>query len=127
MKKVWMFLLSIPFIVSCSVNKEKDGVRVGKWRYQTKKDRAEGALIEGRYDKMGNEKGIWLYYDGHKRVRKEVYHKDYCINYLFYENGNISEFGLSKQRTDDKMIVWDKKGKWFLFDEQGTLVKIISY
>ncbi len=121
MKALLYMILPLLFF-SCRINREKGGVPVGKWRYVSgaKDDRT---IVNGRFDRMGREKGIWKYYVNDTLFRTEKYYYPYSVTILYHRNGKISEVG----KSFTKSLSWTKYGTWYKFNEGGALVDSVTY
>src|SRR5690554_7625511 len=65
-------LVLILLFVSCKINRTKNGVPVGKWKYITQSGKNTDRVV-GRYNRFGNEKGKWRYYYNDTLYRFEKY------------------------------------------------------
>lgn len=108
--------------VSCKINQTKNGVPVGRWKYVTQMGNTTD-LVKAKYDRLGNEKGVWNYYNNKKLYRTEKYYYPFCVNVLYHENGNIAEVGKSISSNQS----WTKYGTWYVFDTTGMLTDSITY
>ncbi|MCG2610039.1 hypothetical protein LZZ90_00795 [Flavobacterium sp. SM15] len=120
--KLLALLLSILFL-QCGINKQRNGVKVGKWVY---KQTFDGIVCKskGRYDKNGNEKGVWKQYFNGKLYKKEVYKGVVCTTTFYYPNGKIKEMGLTRTDETEQYITWYYTGDWFYFDENENLTEV---
>lgn len=123
MKSKALLLLWLILFLQCAVNKKRDGVKVGKWVY---KDTIGGiaSKSKGRYDKIGNEKGVWKQFIDGKLYKKEVYKGVVCTTTFYYPNGKIKEMGLTRTDETQQYITWYYTGDWFYFDEDENLTEV---
>ena len=115
-------LFFVVFLVSCNINQKKNGVEVGRWKYVSG-TKTERNIIKGRYDKYGQEKGIWKYYTNDTLFRSEKYFYPYSVDVLYHKNGKISQIG--KSYTTKK--TWTKIGTWYTFNEEEKLIDSITF
>ena len=120
MKLVYVFLICSLF--SCKINQIKNGVSVGKWEYVSGKTN-DLTVIKGKYNRFGQEKGVWKYYQNDTLFRKETYYYPFSVDVLYHESGEIKEIG--KAFTSSK--VWTKYGLWKKFDTDGNLIDTITF
>lgn len=114
------FLLFL--VLSCKINQKKNGVEVGRWKYISG-TKTEKSLITGKYNKHGQEKGIWKYYHNDTLFRSEKYFYPYSVDVLYHKNGKISEIG--KGYTTKNTCT--KIGTWYKFNEQEKLTDSITF
>src|SRR5690554_7980694 len=115
-------LVLILLFVSCKINRTKNCVPVGKWKYITQSGKNTDRVV-GRYGRLGNEKGKWRYYYNDTLYRMEKYYYPYCVNVLYHSNGAIAEVGKSVSSHSS----WTKYDVWYFFDEQWTLTDSVFY
>ncbi|HLV52124.1 MAG TPA: hypothetical protein VKY44_09235 [Flavobacterium sp.] len=115
-------LVLILLFVSCKINRTKNGVPVGKWKYITQSGKNTDRVV-GRYNRFGNEKGKWRYYYNDTLYRFEKYHYPYCVNVLYHSNGSIAEVGKSVSSHSS----WTKYDVWYFFDEKQVLMDSVVY
>lgn len=115
-------VLFICVLFSCKINQTKDGVRVGKWKYVNKDDE-NWNVVKGRYDKKGNEIGVWKFFYNDTIYRLEKYYYPYCVNVLYHKNGEINRVGKSISAENS----WSKYGTWYTFNEEGQLTDTVTY
>ncbi|MGX7667499.1 hypothetical protein [Flavobacterium pedocola] len=120
--KLAILFCSVLFL-QCSINKQHKGVKTGKWVF---KDTLAGfySKSKGRYDKMGNEKGVWKQYLDGKLYKKEKYKGPICTTILYYPDGKIKEMGLTRTDETEQYINWYYTGDWFYFDETENLTEV---
>lgn len=120
--KALLFMILFLFL-QCGINKQHKGIKTGKWIY---KDTLDGiaSVSKGRYDKKGNEKGIWRQYVNGKLKKKEVYKGIVCTTTYYYPNGSIQAMGLTKTDETEQFINWYYIGDWFYFDEAENLTEV---
>lgn len=122
MKVKFLSFLILFLVLSCKINQKKNGVEVGKWKYVSG-TKTERSLITGRYDKYGQEKGVWKYYNNDTLFRSEKYFYPYSVDVLYHKNGKISQIG--KSYTTKK--TWTKIGTWYKFNEEQKLTDSITF
>ncbi|MEW5676869.1 hypothetical protein ABGT15_11195 [Flavobacterium enshiense] len=123
MKSLLLILISSFLFLQCGINKRHNGVNVGKWIY---KDTLAGiaSVSKGRYDKEGNEKGVWKQFIDGKFYKKEVYKGFVCTTTYYYPNGKIKAMGLTRTDHTSQYINWYYTGDWFYFDETESLTEV---
>ena len=111
--------------VSCKTNRTINRKKQGIWiesvnleniTYQSK----------GRF-KNNEETGKWQYFENGKKLRKEIYKKNYTIKTLYHPNGKIASKGRTKTNSDSKMLHWFYDGIWKFYNEKGQLIRIKIY
>lgn len=117
-----LYLLFLCLLFSCKINQKKNGVEVGRWKYVSG-TKTEKSLITGKYDKYGQEKGIWKYYNNDTLFRSEKYFYPYSVDVLYHKNGKISQIG--KSLTGKK--TWTKISTWYKFNEQEKIIDSITF
>ncbi len=115
-------LFFVLFLVSCKINQKKNGVEVGRWKYVSG-TKTERNIIKGRYDKYGQEKGVWKYYNNDTLFRSEKYFYPYSVDVLYHKNGKISQIGKSYTTKE----TWTKIGTWYKFNEEEKLTDSITF
>lgn len=118
----WLSVLFICIFISCKINQTKNGVSVGKWKYVSGKAN-DLTVIKGKYNRFGQEKGVWKYYQNDTLFRKETYYYPYSVDILFHKNGRVKEIG--KAYTSNK--IWTKYGTWYKFNINSILIDSILF
>jgi len=118
--KILLYILLSLLLFSCSINREKNGVPVGKWKYISVGDRT---IVKGQYDRKGREKGVWKYYINDTLFRVEKYYYPYSVTVLYHQNGVISEVG----KSFTKYSSWSKYGTWYKFNEKEVLADSVQF
>lgn len=118
----WLFLLLVLCFVSCKINRKQNNIPYGKWKYITK-DGNNVSRIQGKYDRLGNEKGIWRYYHNDTLHRVEKYYYPFCVNVLYNQNGKIYQIGKSVSSNKS----WTKYDVWYHYDSKQNLIDSVNY
>ena len=107
-------------LISCKINRVKNGEREGKWVHIDTIDNVVYRSI-GRYRK-GIEQKTWKQFSGKKLVRLEKYKNGLCFTQYFHDNGKVSSEGKSKMVVSEKEIHWFYTDAWKFYDENGKLI-----
>ena len=124
MHRILLLLLLANFI-SCKTNQINNKKKQGLWIVQYELD-GNIYLSKGRF-RNNDEIGKWQHFENGKRVKKEIYRKNYTIKILYHPNGKIASKGKTKTNITEKKLHWFYDGIWKFYNEQGQLIRIKIY
>ena len=122
---VFLFLTSVIMLSACKINQVKNGMRTGLW-ISKDSNGEEGFKSRGRY-KNDKEKGTWKYFYNDTLYQKDKYSGNEGRVKFFHPNQKIRARGKTKMELNGKLAHWYYTGDWEYFDEQGNLLKIVTY
>jgi len=125
-KTLILLLVLCITLVSCSVNKTKNGQQHGYWITYADAGK-QVVLTKGRF-KYGIQKGKWVYnnFEG-KKERIEIYRGKKIKITHYHTNGKIALKGNAKIVTDNLKLHFYYYGPWYFYNEKGILQKISYY
>jgi hypothetical protein len=112
--------------LSCKtkINQIKDNLQEGKW---VTVDTLEYPYIsKGKY-KKGLEVRTWRYINNGKLERKEKYKKGVCKTRFYFPDGKLMKKGYTKYDNNKTEVHWYYTGKWYYYDQKGSLTTIRNF
>lgn len=132
MNKIYVFLLALLSVVSCTTkmnqyikDENKVNKRHGKWKEEYSSD--NGTLVAvGKY-KKGEKVGTWKTSLNNQLYQKDKIGKKMTKTKVFYQNGKLMEEGQSRLDINENQRHWYYFGDWKYYDENGKLRYIKKY
>ena len=121
----FLFLISISMLSACKINQVKNGMRTGLWISKDNNGEA-GFKSRGRY-RNDKERGTWKYFYNDTLYQKDKYSGNNGRVKFFHPNQRIRAKGKTEMEFNGKLLHWYYTGDWEYFDEQGKLLKIVTY
>lgn len=124
-KAYFLFAVMVILLGSCQVNRYKHNLKTGLW---INKDDNGDVIYKsrGRY-KYGKEKGTWKYYHDKTLFKKERHNGDTSEMWFYHLNKKVMANGKTEINFNGIEIHWYYTGDWKYFDQQGRLLKTVTY
>ena len=115
------------FLQSCAIN-QSDGIqKKGKWVYQYPLEDNQTEISKGRYNKKGEQKGIWKTKINNRLVKKERFIDNKVVIYYYHPNGKLERKGQGFFTQIGHITWFYYQGRWSIYNPKAELIQTNYY